>query len=315
MSPEYVGGSLSFDYVENFGGLFADRILPEKIESLSLSFLVESRDVQFGGTAGNIAYTMKLLGLDPIIIACAGRDFEAYRTFLIEHGLDVSQIQVHEDELTSQYHVVTDAKGNQIGTFSIGAMKYAKDISLGELVQEESFFMLSPTNPDAMVEYVRQCKEKKIRYMYDPAFQIATLSKEELCDGISGAEILIGNDYEIALIEKKTGLTHAQILQTVSIVVTTLGDKGALIETKDERIEIQPAKPENVSDPTGAGDAFRGGFLAGYLRGFDLQTCGQMGAVAAVYTVEKYGTVTHSYSKEEFAERYKENYKTELTLE
>lgn len=151
--------------------------------------------------------------------------------------------------------------------------------------------------------------------MYDPAFQIGNFTGEDLRFAIEGAELLIGNDYEIALIEQKLGITHEElILMGPKAIITTLGSKGSIIETRMEAIHIKPAKPKNVSDPTGAGDAFRGGFLAGYLKGEDLQVAGQMGAVAAVYTVEKYGTVTHHFTKDEFIKRYQENYQTPITL-
>ena len=164
------------------------------------------------------------------------------------------------------------------------------------------------------MQYVSECKKLKLPYLYDPAFQIGNFTKEELIDGISHAQILIGNDYEIALIEEKLGLSHEELILMVPILITTLGSKGSIIEKRNDAMHIKPAKPHNTSDPTGAGDAFRSGFLAGYLRGFDLQICGQMGSVAAVYTVEKYGTQTHEYTVPEFAERYKENYGSILKL-
>jgi len=310
-----VTGSLGFDYIMNFSGKFADRIMPDKIHAISLSFLVDRLEKQFGGTAGNIAYSLKLLGIEPIIAAPAGKDFQEYIEFLASKNISAKEIPIIVDEMTSSYFVVTDQEDNQIGSFFLGATKYAKDIDLTAIANADDFVMLAPTEPEAMKKYVEVCTKKKLRYMYDPAFQIGNFSSDDLQEGISNAEILIGNDYEISLIEKKIELSHEELLKKVNIVITTLGSKGAWIETQEERIEISPAKPQNVSDPTGAGDAFRGGFLAGYLRGFDLKTCGQMGAVAAVYTVEKYGTVTHTFVIPEFEERYRENFKVQLTLE
>ena len=150
--------------------------------------------------------------------------------------------------------------------------------------------------------------------MYDPAFQIGNFTPEELIEGISNAQILIGNDYEIALIEDKLKISHEELIVMVPILITTLGSKGSIIEARNDAMHIKPAKPKNTSDPTGAGDAFRAGFVAGYLKGFDLLVCGQMGSVAAVYTVEKYGTQTHEFTKKEFTKRYEENFGTSVKL-
>jgi len=168
--------------------------------------------------------------------------------------------------------------------------------------------------PTAMKKYVTECKKFQKPYLYDPAFQIDNFTAEELRDGITGAKILIGNDYEIALIEQKLEITHEKLVTIVPILVTTLGAKGSVIETKSDRIYSKSAKPKNVIDPTGAGDAFRAGFIVGYLRGYGLSVCGQMGAVAAAYTVEKYGTQTHAFTRAEFIKRYYENYRTKIIL-
>lgn len=294
----------------DFSGRFADRIMADKIHKISLSFLVEKLTKQFGGTAGNIAYTLKLLGVEPTIVACAGNDFSPYKAFLEEHHISTTSITIRDDVATSSYFVVTDSDDNQIGSFFIGAMQYGKE----QVLPRDTFTIIAPNDPAAMKQYVRACREHTIPYLYDPAFQIATFSPEELREGIEGAQIFIGNDYEIALVEEKLGISHEELRVMVPVVITTLGNRGSIIETRKESIHINPAKPKNVSDPTGAGDAFRAGFLAGYLRHFDLATCGQMGAVAAVYTVEQYGTQTHSFTKKEFIKRYEENYGQQVAL-
>lgn len=296
----------------NFNGRFADRIMPDKLHQISLSFLADKLTKNLGGTAGNLAYTLKLLGIEPAIVSASGNDFDEYKQFLIQHGIDISGIHVANDEPTGSYHVVTDKDNNQIGAFYAGALKYNKEL---KIPLSAHFIVVGPNDPEAMKAYVRQCQEKKLRYLYDPAFQIDNLLPDDLRYAIGGAELLIGNDYEISLIEQKLEISHEELLvMGPKAVVTTIGAKGSIIETRKESIHIKPAKPKNVSDPTGAGDAYRGGFLAGYLRGFDLATCGQMGAVAAVYTVEKYGTVTHHYTKQEFIKRYEENYRSTLVL-
>lgn len=311
-----VTGTLGFDYIMDFPGKFASRIMPEKIHQLSLSFLVDSLHKQFGGTAGNIAYTLKLLGAKPHILSPAGKDFDLYKTFLGRQKIATTHIPVHDDVVTSAYFVITDQEDNQIGAFHMGATKYAKNIRIMPTVRKTkaAFTILSPTEPTAMKRYVKECKKNGLAYLYDPAFQIGSFTPSELRDGIESAKILIGNDYEIALIEQKLAITHEELIVMVPVLVTTLGSKGSIVETRHEAIHIKPAKPKNTSDPTGAGDAYRAGFVLGYLQGRDLAECGQIGSVAAVYTVEKYGTQTHHFSKAQFMKRYKENYGTTLVL-
>lgn len=297
-----VTGSLSYDFIMDFAGRFADRIMPNKLHVISLGFLVDKLTKQFGGTAVNQAYTLKLLGIDPIIVTSAGNDFGDYLKFLKKHKIPTDGITIYKDEPCSSYHVVTDSDDNQIGAFHIGASRYNDRL---EIPKDTDFVTIGPTDPKAMKSYVKQCKGKK--YMYDPAFQIDHFTSDELHTAIAGAQIVIGNDYEIALMKRKVDIS-------VPILVTTLGSKGSIIETKKESIYIKPAKARNVSDPTGAGDAYRAGFVAGYLRGYDLAVCGRMGSVAAVYTVEKYGTQTHYFTKREFVRRYEDNYGTKISL-
>jgi len=309
-----VTGTLGFDHIMDFSGRFADRMMPDKIHKISLSFLVDTLSKQFGGTAGNIAYTLKLLGIEPYILSAAGDDFAPYKTFLKKHKLSTKYIGEYKDLATGSYFVVTDGDDNQIGAFYMGATKYAKTLSLAKVKEQIALVVLAPTDPVAMKHYVRECKEKKLPYLYDPAFQIAQFTPEELREGITGAQILIGNDYEVSLMEQKLEISHEELRVMVPIVITTLGSKGSIVETRRESIHIKPAKPQNTSDPTGAGDAFRAGFIAGYLRGFDLVTCSQMGSTAAVYTVETYGTQTHTFTQKEFIKRYKENFGVPLRL-
>lgn len=311
---EIVTGSLGYDYIMNFSGRFADRIMPDKLHKISLSFLADKLTKNLGGCAGNIAYTLKLLGSEPMILSTGGNDFSLYQQFLDKHHIVTDGIRVVTDEPTSSYHVVTDKDDNQIGAFHVGATKYNKELSIPP-EDATQFVVISPNDPEASKKYVQECRTMGVRYLFDPAFQIDAFTPDELRFAIEGAEILIGNDYEIAFIEQKLGVSHEEILvMGPKVVITTLGNKGSIIESRNDAIAIKPAKVKNTSDPTGAGDAYRGGFLAGYLRGFDLLTCGQMGSIAAAYTVEKYGTVTHFYTKEEFIKRYKENYGSNIVL-
>lgn len=306
-----VTGSLGYDYILNFSGRFVDRIMPDKIHQISLGFLAEKMSKQLGGTAGNIAYSLKLLGLQPTIVACVGSDGQELLSFFKQNNLAIDYIQVVKSELTGTYFVVTDREDNQIGAFYQGATIRADKLNLPT---ESDFVVVSPTKPEAMVKYVEECIRNNISFLYDPAFQIEQFSPEQLRRGIEFGQIVIGNDYEIQLIKKKTGWSQAKLAKMAGIMVTTLGSQGAVIEQGGQKIKIKPARAQAVLDPTGAGDAFRGGFLAGFMRGLDLKTCGQMGAVAAVYTVEKYGTVTHSYTRTQFQKRYLENYHAALNL-
>ncbi|OGG09948.1 hypothetical protein A2154_02460 [Candidatus Gottesmanbacteria bacterium RBG_16_43_7] len=315
-----VTGTLSYDYIMDFPGRFADRIMPDKIHTISLSFLVDRLHKQLGGTAGNIAYTLTLLGCDARIVSVAGNDFGPYKQFLKSHHIDISQIVEIRRVPTSSYFVITDRDNNQIGSFYLGATKFAKTLSIAQAlisdkkIQHEPFIVISPTDPAAMMQYTAECIEHKFKYLYDPAFQVDLISPEGMTDAVSHAQILIGNDYEITLIEKKLAVSHEELILMVPVLVTTLGAQGSVVETPSQAIHIKPAKPASGSDPTGAGDAYRAGFLAGYTRGLDLITCAQIGSTAAVYTVEKYGTMTHSFTRSDFIIRYRENYGTDLRL-
>lgn len=306
-----ITGSLGYDYIMDFSGRFADRIMPDNLHKISLSFLAERLNKQYGGTAGNIGYTLSLLGTPPTIVSIAGNDFAPYKAFLDSHDIDTGSILVDEKEPTSCYFVVTDKDDNQIGSFYVGAQKHADRLRL----PPADFYVVSPQDPATMKRFVSELTAEKKRYLFDPAFQIGTFSKEELLAGVSGAELLIGNDYEIDLLTDTLGISHEELLVSgPKAVITTLGAKGSIIETRTDAIHCKPAKATKIVDPTGAGDAYRGGFLAGYMRNLPLDVCGQMGSVASVYTVEKYGTVTHEYTKEEFIARYTQQYKTDLLL-
>ncbi len=311
-----VTGSLAFDTIMNFNGRFAEHILPDKIHSLNLSFLVDEMQKTQGGTAGNMAYNLGLLGCQPVLLATFGKDADAYRKFLKDHGVDVFHAPVSEKLYTSQSLVLTDSADNQITSFYAGAMEENKELRIWNLESgikkgnEDSVVVISPNTPKSMKNFVNECVQNHVGFMYDPGMQLPRISDEDLKVGISNCGILIGNDYEIELMRKRLGELKPPIL------IVTLGDKGAVVfdNKKTPQHVIQSAKPQRIIDPTGAGDAFRAGFLAGYTRGFDLKTCGQMGATCAVYTVEKYGTTTHEFSVTGFCERYEENYKEKLKL-
>lgn len=309
-----VTGSLAFDSIFNFAGKFKDHIMPEKIHTLNLSFLTNKLNKNFGGTAGNIAYNLALIGEQPTILATAGKDFLVYKKFLNQAQVNTQYIKIYKNDFTSHYFALVDKLDNQIGGFYSGAMEKASQLSLITIKEKINFVVISPTIPKAILNYVSECQQLKIPYLFDPGMQLPRLTKSELGKGISRAKILIGNDYEISLMQKKLGWNKKQILSKIKILITTLAEKGSIIETKNQLIKIKSAKAKKVIDPVGAGDAYRAGFLAGFIKKYDLKTCGQMGALTAVYTVEKYGTTTHHFTKKQFCDRYKENFNRRLKL-
>ncbi|TSC87501.1 MAG: Uncharacterized protein G01um10147_479 [Microgenomates group bacterium Gr01-1014_7] len=305
-----VTGSLAFDHIMDFPGSFGDHIMPDKIHQINLSFLVNTLSKQRGGTAGNIAYNLALLGSPVSIVGAAGSDFSGYGQFLKDSGVDISKIKISQDNLTSSAFIMTDKNDNQITAFYPGAMSENSSLS----IEPVDLVVISPNDPKAMINFTKQCKSSNTPYMLDPGMQLPALNPEDLKIMVSGATILIGNDYEIELLRVKGQGERVKLLERVKILITTLGPKGSLIQTREKSIQVEAGKPNGVVDPTGAGDAYRAGFLAGYSRGLDLKVCGQMGSVASCYAIEKYGTTNHKFSIQEFCERYKENFGEELKL-
>lgn len=306
-----ISGSIAYDSIMDFPDHFKNHILPDKIHNLNVSFLIGGLKLNYGGTAGNIAYNLKLLEENPIIISTAGKDFGKYRQWMEENSIDYSGIKVIEDEFTALAHIITDKSDNQITAFYPGSMKY----SGGEIKKEwlkSSFAIVAPGYKEDMVKYPQAYKENNVPYIFDPGQQITSLGADELKNGIEGSMTFISNDYELSLVMKKTGWSESDIMERAKILVTTLGEKGSVIKTKKEKLEILSAKPENISDPTGAGDAFRAGFIKGLINKWPLDKCGKLASIISVYTVEKYGTQTHKFSWEDIKARYKINFNEDL---
>jgi adenosine kinase len=312
MKKIVVTGSLAFDYIMDFPGSYEEYILPDKIKTLSVSFLVDNLNKNFGGISGNIAYTLALLNSAPIILASAGeKDFEDYHQYLKEKGVETNFINIVPNEFSAAAYIMTDKNNCQITGFYPGAMNH--DTSLA-IPKETDFLIVAPTTSTAMESFIRQAKQRNIPYLFDPAQALTRLTGKQLTYCIDGADIVIGNDYEIALFMERTGLSKKQMLQLTKILITTLGSKGSIIETKDNSIEIGIAKPGTVTDPTGAGDAYIAGFIAGYTRQLSLQLCGQMGATAASFAIEHYGTQNHTFTLPIFEERYREAFQEMVEL-
>ncbi len=305
-----VSGSLAYDRILDFEGKFADHILPDKIHKLNVSFFAPHMEESFGGTAGNIAYNLRLLDEAPYILARGGADFSDYHQWLEKNKVTVSGIEVDPELKTAVATILTDETNNQIAAFYPGAMMepYTKDIPEGR------FGIVAAGNPEDMKRMPKLFKERHIPYLYDPAQGIPILSGDDLRDGITGAEAVISNDYELELIKDKTKWSDSEILSKTKVLVTTLGEKGSRIMTASGVIEVPSGVVDNADDPTGAGDAFRAGFIAGYLREFPLKTCAQLGAIVACYTVERHGTQTHHFSLQELRDRYYKNFNETLHI-
>ena len=308
-------GSVAFDYLMIFPGYFRDHILPDKLETISLSFLVEDMVRLRGGTAPNIAYTLALLGVRARLFATVGEDFEEYRTWLDSKGVDTTWAKVIPGVFTASFFANTDRSNAQIASFYPGAMAYAAQLSLHDLKDDPpDFVVVSPNDPDAMIRYVDECQTDNIPYLYDPSQQIVRLTAADLRRGIEGAHAVFVNDYEYALIQKMTGMSSAELLSHVQFVVVTRGEQGATIYSRDGEINIPVVQPDKIADPTGVGDAFRGGFLTAYQYKLDLKTCGLVGALAATYCLEQQGPQGHSYTPQEFITRYRLNFDDNKSL-
>jgi adenosine kinase len=303
-----ITGSVAFDYLMTFPGIFKEQILPERLEKISLSFLVDSMSRQRGGIAPNIAYTMALLGEHPRVMATVGEDFEEYRHWLDRKGVDTTLMQVVPDLYTASFFATTDRTNAQIATFYPGAMGVAAQQSLQDVQVRPELVVISPNSPDAMTKFAAECRKLKIPYLYDPSQQILRLEGPELARDMDGAHFLFVNDYEFGLISKKTALDLEHMQQHVDVIVVTRGKDGSTVYAAGKEYNI-PVVPEVcIIDPTGVGDAFRAGFLVGYSRGWGWELCGQMGSLAATYCLEKKGTQNHTFTRTEFVQRFRKHF-------
>lgn len=304
-----VSASIAHDYVMSFNGSFKDHILAEKAHVLSVSFLIESLKKQRGGVGGNIAYSLGLLGEPVALVGAVGEDFAEYRAALAELGVvDTQNVIDVEGEFTSTSFMNADLHGNQIAAFHPGAALKSRDIDITGVASAAEYGLVSAGDPEAMVLHTRQIAASGSKLVFDPAQQIPILSSENIEEGIELAHMVIGSDYEFAMMEKKTGLTVDDITKRAVITVVTYGEKGSEIRANGDRVEIPIAQTSDVVDPTGGGDAYRAGLLKGLLVGLDLPVVGRLAAQAATYAVEKHGTQEHSYDAEAFIGRFERSF-------
>ena len=300
----YISGSLAFDRIMTFPDKFSDHILPDKIHILNVCFLVDGLDERFGGTGGNIAYSLALLDEKSTLLSQVGKDFAAYDEWLQKHGISVEGIRTIDSEFTAGAYITTDMSDNQITGFNPGAMKYPAQYDMTKIDAKEAIGIISPTNLTDMMDHPKYYRENGIPFIFDPGQQIPAFSGEQLAEAFDGAEILITNDYELEMIMKSTGMTKDEIVDKVAYLITTLGEEGSLINCKGEETTVGVAPVENVLDPTGAGDAYRSGLLKGLAMGKTVVEAAKLGAVCSAYAIELKGTQEHSFTMEEFKTRY-----------
>jgi adenosine kinase len=302
-----VTGSIAFDYLMSFPGKFTEHFLPEHMNRVSLSFLVDTMDKRRGGCAPNIAYTLALLGERPLLMATAGEDFGEYRQWLEAAGIDTSLVRQVAGKFCASFFCSTDQANNQIASFYTGAMANAGELSF-RTIRDCGVAIISPNDPGAMVQYAEECRTLGIRFVFDPGQQCARMSGDELRSGVTGASMVIVNDYELELLRQKTNLSEADILTLSDVLIVTRGEHGSSVITREGRTDVPAVTPHRIVDPTGVGDAYRGGLLKGIALGLPQHIAAQMGSVAAAYALEHLGGLSHAYTWDEFRRRYEEHF-------
>ncbi len=303
-----VSGSIAYDHIMSFGGSFADHIIPEKTHVISVSFLVQTLKKQRGGVAGNVSYNLALLGSPSYLIGAVGTDFDEYRAAFENLGIDLSHVIEAEDQLTAAAFMMADQQDNQIASFYPGPGDLAADLDLTGLANAVDYALVGATSVDVMEKHARAFGAGSAKLIYDPAFQIILLTGEQIEEGIEAAWCVIGNDYEFAMIERKTGLTIDDITTRAELVVVTYGDQGSELIHRSERAKVPAARVEKGVDPTGAGDAYRSGLIKGLQLGADLELMGQIAGQTAAYAVEFVGTQEHQHTPPEFVSRFLQSF-------
>ncbi|MFH1426581.1 MAG: carbohydrate kinase family protein [Candidatus Kerfeldbacteria bacterium] len=301
-------GSLAIDRIMSFPGHFKEHILPDSIHAINVSFNIDRLEEKRGGTAGNIAYTLKLLDKKPKIVAAAGNDFNLYMDYMKGLGQDVSGIEEQEDLTTASAYIMTDRDDNQITAFFMGAMARETHFDMTTLNKKDSIVMLSPGNKSDMLRYSAECKIAGVKYVFDPGQTLPFIEPDEIKTLLDGSYMMMVNDYELQMIMKRTGLSRGDVESMTEMLVVTLGKEGSTITTNNITVEVPVCKVEDMKDPTGAGDAYRAGFLTGLDNNLDLDVVGRVAATTAAYACEHYGTQEHNFSLDEFCARFKKNF-------
>ncbi len=312
-----VSGSLAFDRIFDYPGRFRDAINPKKLHLLNVSFMVRSVKESYGGTAGNIGYSLALLGAKPMVIGSVGNDFGRYRGWLSRHGVGCSQVLVRRSMTTASAYIITDKDDNQISVFHSGALSSGISATGGTLRQalrSVHYAIIAPDDPVSMVRMSARCRTAGVPYLFDPGQQLTSVTREQLRKMLVHADGVVSNDYELSLLLDRSGMSLTALRATVRYVVTTLGAKGSIVHHGRTSYRIPPVRPKSIIDPTGAGDAYRAGFVRGLLATGSFSIAGRMGSLASAYTVERHGTQTHEYSVTRFIRRYRSSFSTPLSL-
>lgn len=311
MAKVAVSGSIAYDRIMDFPGYFRDHIMPDKLHALSVSFTIEKLTESFGGTAGNVAYNLSLLGVEAELYATAGSDFDTYRNRLSTLGVGMSKMNIVAELPTASAYIMTDKADNQISGFYPGA---AVSQCMTPVEEGAKVAIIGASSASDMLQRAKLCREAKVPYLFDPGQQTTELSKEDIREIVSGSVAIFGNDYEMEMIMQKTGWTIVDIVQHVPIVVTTLGISGSKIMTAEKEYSIESVRVADPVDPTGAGDAYRAGFIKGYLSDFPTTKAARLASATASFCVEKRGTQNHRFTMAELAERYEHTYGEALGL-
>ena len=301
-----IAGSLATDKVMKFNGLFQENFVASKLDAISVSFLVDSLEESYGGTAGNIAFNLGMLGITTKLFAAAGNDFVQYAAWLEKHGVDVSTVQIDPELRTAFFNVLTDNANNQIGSFYPGAMSNQYTVDPKDL-KGVTLALIAATNPDDMRTLPGVFRDANIPFIFDPSQQIPMLSKEDLINGFTGSYAICCNDYELSMIKQRTNLTDLDILDLTTNLVITQGEEGSMIKTKEGDIHAKALPAREVVDPTGAGDAYRAGLIYGFVNEWDLKETAQFASAVAVHAVEYRGPQEHSFTIEDVMKRVEAN--------
>ncbi|MFT4288088.1 carbohydrate kinase family protein [Nocardioides sp.] len=307
-----IAGSIATDHLMSFGGRFADSLVVEQLDKISLSFLVDDLEIRRGGVAANMCFGLGRLGLQPILVGSVGEDFADYRSWLERHGVDCSHVRVSETKHTARFVCTTDATMAQFASFYPGAMSEARLIELAPIVRqvgEPAYVLIGADDPEGMRRHTQECRQRGYPFIADPSQQLAFSEGELIRELVDGAAILFSNEYESHLIEQKTGWSAAEVLDRVGTQVTTLGKDGVRITRKgEEPIVVHAAKDVEAIEPTGVGDAFRSGYLAATAWGLGIERAAQVGCTLAAYVVETVGTQEYSFTPHQFVARIEHSY-------
>ncbi|CAM03170.1 adenosine kinase [Saccharopolyspora erythraea NRRL 2338] len=314
-----VTGSIATDHLMAYPGRFAEQLIADQLEQVSLSFLVDDLQVRRGGIAANITFGLGQLGTTSVLVGSVGEDFEEYRAWLERHGVDTKSVRVSGTKHTARFLCTTDQDLNQIASFYAGAMQEAREIELKPIADRLGgldIVVISPNDPEAMVRHTQECRDRGYKFLADPGQQLARMGGEDIRKLVGDAEYLFTNEYEHSLLLQSTGWSHAEVLDRVGMWLTSLGPKGVKIESKSApTIEVAPPQEQRKGDPTGVGDALRAGFLAGLAGELSLERSVQLGCTLATVSLETDGPQEYVIEPGSFVERFAGAYGEEAAAE